>query len=158
MRIAPRARAIKRTSGGMGKNDDSEKARIKIREILNNAEDEVNTMINLYHQGKLEIFPGRTMEETLELKILEILNRARNETGKIVQEYGRKGTHTLIMAESGSRGNYLNLAQMAACVGQQAMRGKRIEKGYLGRTLSTFAAGDLSSGAHGFIRNGFKSY
>ena len=30
------------------------------------------------------------------------------------------------------RGNYLNLAQMAAVVGQQAMRGKRIGDGYKG--------------------------
>jgi DNA-directed RNA polymerase subunit A' len=46
---------------------------------------------------------------------------------------------------------------MAACVGQQAMRGKRIEKGYIGRTLSIFKKGDLTSSARGFIRNGFKS-
>jgi DNA-directed RNA polymerase subunit A' len=45
---------------------------------------------------------------------------------------------------------------MAACVGQQAMRGKRIEKGYTGRTLSCFKKGDLSPSAKGFIRNSFK--
>jgi DNA-directed RNA polymerase subunit A' len=45
---------------------------------------------------------------------------------------------------------------MAACVGQQAMRGKRIEKGYSGRTLSCFKKGDLSPSARGFIRDGFK--
>src|SRR3989344_841775 len=36
------------------------------------------------------------------------------------------------------------------------MRGKRIEKGFDGRTLSHFKKGDLSSEAHGFIANGFK--
>lgn len=137
--------------------DLPEKARIKIKEILDKAEDDVNGLISLYHQGKLETFPGRTVMETLELKILELLNRARNETGKMVMEYGSKRTHTIIMADSGARGNYLNLAQMAACVGQQALRGKRIEKGYGGRTLSCFKKGDLTAAAHGFIRNGFKS-
>ena len=63
---------------------------------------------------------------------------------------------TLIMANSGARGNPLNLAQMAACVGQQAMRGQRIDKGYRGRTLSCFKKGDLSPAAHGFIKRGFK--
>ena len=63
----------------------------------------------------------------------------------------------MIIAESGARGNLLNLAQMAACVGQQAMRGKRIEKGYEQRTLSHFRKGDLSPEAHGFISNGFKT-
>jgi DNA-directed RNA polymerase subunit A' len=63
----------------------------------------------------------------------------------------------MVMANSGARGNLLNLAQMAACVGQQAMRGKRIDKGYHGRTLSCFKKGDLSPEAHGFISNGFKT-
>ena len=63
----------------------------------------------------------------------------------------------MVMADSGARGNLLNLAQMAACVGQQAMRGKRIDKGYRGRTISTFKKDDLSPNARGFISNGFKS-
>ena len=63
----------------------------------------------------------------------------------------------MIMAKSGARGNLLNLAQMAACVGQQSMRGKRIEIGFEGRTLSSFRKHDLSSDARGFISNGFKA-
>ena len=51
----------------------------------------------------------------------------------------------------------LNLAQMAGSVGQQALRGKRIEKGFKNRTLSHFKANDLGSDAHGFIRNSFKT-
>ncbi|MBN2367548.1 DNA-directed RNA polymerase subunit A' [Candidatus Woesearchaeota archaeon] len=137
--------------------DLPEKAIMMIKDVLNKTEDEVNDLIRMYHHGKLEIFPGRTMRETLELKILELLNKARNETGKIVQEYGSKKTYTIIMADSGARGNPLNLAQMAAVVGQQALRGKRIEKGYKSRTLSCFKKGDLSSEARGFIKNGFKS-
>ena len=34
------------------------------------------------------------------------------------------------MARSGAIGNFLNLAQMAALVGQQALRGSRINTGY----------------------------
>ena len=45
---------------------------------------------------------------------------------------------------------------MSACVGQQALRGKRIDKGYAGRTLSCFKKGDLSPAARGFVRTGFK--
>jgi len=45
---------------------------------------------------------------------------------------------------------------MAGCVGQQALRGKRIEKGFKDRTLSCFKSHDLGSEAHGFIRNSFK--
>ena len=136
--------------------DLPESARIKIREDLDAARKEVDVLIGQFREGKLEAFPGKTAQETLELRILGVLNKARNETGKTVADHADKKTHTMIMAESGARGNLLNLAQMAACVGQQAMRGKRIEKGFEQRTLSHFKKNDLSSEAHGFIENGFK--
>ena len=137
--------------------DLPESAVIKIRETLDNARKEVDELINLYNNNKLDTFPGKTLKETLELKILEVLNRARNRTGELVAIHADKRSHTMVMADSGARGNLLNLAQMAACVGQQAMRGKRIEKGYRERTLSCFKRGDLSPAAHGFIANGFKT-
>ena len=62
-----------------------------------------------------------------------------------------------MMVRSGARGNLINVAQMAACVGQQAFRGGRISSGYKGRTLSCFKRGDLGPEARGFIRNSFKS-
>ncbi|MFH1510297.1 MAG: DNA-directed RNA polymerase subunit A' [Candidatus Woesearchaeota archaeon] len=131
-------------------------AKQMIQDELSKAKDEVNTLIAGYREGTLETFPGRTIRETLELKILELLNKSRNRTGEIVAQYARKQTHTIMMAESGARGNPLNLAQMAACVGQQAMRGKRIDKGFHDRTISYFRKGDLTAEARGFIETGFK--
>lgn len=144
-------------STAISDTDLPQAAKDKINEILGNAEEEVERLISLYHEGKLEILPGRTARETLEQKILEVLNHARNQTGAVVQEYSLRETATLTMARSGSRGNLLNLAQMAACVGQQAMRSKRIERGYTNRTLSCFKKGDLRPSARGFLRNGFKN-
>ncbi|RMF05021.1 DNA-directed RNA polymerase subunit A' [Candidatus Woesearchaeota archaeon] len=131
------------------------KAREKIEETMDAAYAEVNNLILQFNQGRLEAFPGRSVQETLELKILEVLNKARNRAGEIVEE-NANWSHTIVMTRSGSRGNIINLAQMAACVGQQAMRGKRIEKGYFERTLSCFEPRDLSAPSRGFIRNGFK--
>ncbi len=138
-------------------SDLPKSAREKIRDALDQSYKEVDELISLYDKGELEAFPGRSVEETLELKILERLNLARNETGKIVADYSTIETHTLVMSKSGAKGSHLNLAQMAACVGQQAMRGNRINKGYKNRTLSSFNKGDLSPGARGFIKNSFKS-
>ena len=137
--------------------DLPEDTKFKIQETLDKARKGVDELINLYYNNKLETFPGKTLRETLELKILEVLNKARNETGALVAQFSNKKSHTMIMADSGARGNLLNLAQMAACVGQQAMRGKRIDNGYFDRTLSCFKRGDLSPEAHGFISNGFKT-
>ncbi|MBI5390020.1 DNA-directed RNA polymerase subunit A' [Candidatus Woesearchaeota archaeon] len=127
-----------------------------VQQVLDDAEEKVNELIQTYHAGNLETFPGRSIEETLELKILELLNKARNETGELMAKYIPKNTHTHAMVQSGARGNIINLAQMAACVGQQAMRGRRIGNGYQGRTLSCFKPKDLSPRARGFIKHSFK--
>jgi DNA-directed RNA polymerase subunit A' len=136
--------------------DLPEEARKGLAEVLDEAYKKVDQLIDQFHKKELETFPGKTMAETLELKILEALNKARNKTGEIVDKYSQKETGTIIMSRSGARGKPLNLAQMAGCVGQQAMRGGRISSGYKGRTMSCFKRGDLSPAAHGFIRNSFK--
>jgi len=128
----------------------------QIQNTLSAAEDEVDEIISKFNAGGLNAYPGKTLKETLELKILETLNRSRTKCSRIVREYANKKSHSIIMAESGAVGSYLNISQMSACAGQQALRGKRIEKGYSGRTLSHFKKGDLSPAAHGFVRNGFK--
>ncbi len=128
----------------------------EVQAILNQAEDEAAALIEAYHGGKLEPLPGRTPMETVELRILECLNRARNKSGDLSMRQMKENA-ALIMARSGARGNPLNIAQMSAIVGQQALRGKRIERGFRTRTLSYFPAHDLGSKARGFIRNSFKS-
>jgi len=136
--------------------DMPQEANDLIAETLNKAEEEAHQMIKAYEAGTLEAFPGRSIEETLELRILELLNKARTKCINLVKEYADKTTNTIAMAESGARGSYLNISQMSACAGQQALHGSRIKKGYSGRTLSCFKKGDLSPEARGFVRHGFK--
>jgi len=131
-------------------------AKAQVEETLNDAEGEVNALVASFHEGTLDAFPGRSLQETVELKILEALNRVRNKAGTIVKNNLNPATDTNLMVRSGARGNNLQLAQMAALVGQQALRGQRIHKGFRGRTLSYFKDGNLSSEAHGFIRSSFK--
>jgi len=142
---------------GISDMDLKDLEKFKIQEVLKEAEQQVYNLIESYTKNELEALPGWTIEETLELKILELLNKARNEAGKIVSKYIDKKVHTSIMVESGARGNIINLAQMIACVGQQALRGRRIEKGYKDRSLSCFKKNDLGSASHGFIKNSFRN-
>ena len=128
----------------------------QVAQTIENSQTDVTKLIQEYKSGTLEAFPGRTVLETLEMKIIEVLNKARNSCGSIIRKTVDKSTHTIIMAESGSRGNILNLVQMAAIVGQQALRGKRINGGYRNRTMSCFKPNDLSPEAHGFVARGFK--
>ncbi len=136
--------------------DLSKDAEGQVREALEKADEDVKKIIKDYNEGTLERLPGRSIEETLELRILERLNRARNESGKIVELTAPQDSNTMIMVRSGAKGNTINIAQMSACVGQQALRGGRIGKGYKGRSLSCFKKDDLGAVPRGFIKNGFK--
>lgn len=141
---------------GIGDLDLSPEAQEQIRQVIEESEAEADKLIEKYKEGKLEPLPGRTLEETLELRILTALNKARNKSGDIaVRQSGNNSA--LIMAKSGARGNPLQIAQMVALVGQQALRGKRIETGFQGRTLSYFKKYDLGSKSRGFIKNNFRS-
>lgn len=143
-------------SAGIGDVDLMEETKEAIKENLRKAEEEVGSLIRRKEEGNLEALPGLSVTETLEIKILEVLNRTRNESGDLaLKEVKESGV--LTMANSGARGNILNIAQMSVMVGQQALRGKRIEKGFAGRTLPYFRKGDLNPGARGFIKNNFKS-
>ena len=142
---------------GISDMDLSDEAKEQISIALVKALDETNSLIDDFYAGKLDSLPGRTMQETVEVRIMEALNRARNKSGDIAMRQEGKESAALIMARSGARGNPLNIAQMSAVVGQQALRGKRIEKGYKKRTLSYFKQDDISPTARGFIKNNFKS-
>lgn len=136
--------------------DVHEGAADRIKNLLDDAEEKAFNVIRDYEQGTLQAYPGRTLEETVELKVLEVLNQARNSCGTIIKEEFREVPSTPMIINSGARGNILNIVQMAACVGQQALRGQRISYGYGGRTLSSFKAGDLSPKAHGFVKSSFR--
>ncbi len=132
-------------------------AQTQINEVMTQAKDKVEKLIAAYKAGELEQLPGRTLTETLEMEIMKELSKARDTTGDIAGRHLGMDNSAVIMARSGARGSMLNLTQMAACVGQQAVRGERIKRGYAGRTLSHFGRGDLGAEAHGFVRASYKS-
>jgi DNA-directed RNA polymerase subunit A' len=133
---------------------DAEK---KINEILDKAKKDVLKVISQYETGTLERQAGRTEEETLEARIMEILAQARTDCSDVAASYLDPENEALIMARTGARGNMLNLGQMSACVGQQAVRGQRIKRGYRDRVLPFFKQGDLSAEAHGFVDSSFRT-
>ncbi|AOW80707.1 DNA-directed RNA polymerase subunit A' [Halodesulfurarchaeum formicicum] len=130
-------------------------AQDQIDEAIENAYDRVQELIETYERGELESLPGRTIDETLEMKIMQTLGKARDSAGDIAEEHFSDVNPAVVMARSGARGSMLNLTQMAGAVGQQAVRGERINRGYEDRTLSHFKPNDLSAEAHGFVENSY---
>ncbi len=148
---------MKGFSISLSDTDIPKSVREKINDLLHVAYKEVDVFIASYHKGEIEILPGKTARETLEVRVLEILNKVRNKMGEMAVSNATPGNSTIIMATAGAKGNTLNFAQMSSCVGQQALGGQRINKGYKDRTLSVFGKHNLGPRAHGFIENSFKS-
>ena len=140
---------------GLDDVEIQEEADNRIIYILTTASEEVNKLIEVYKRGELQRQPGRTLLETLEMRIMGKLSEARDEAGRIAGEYLGINKHIVIMTKTGARGTPLNLAQMAACVGQQSVRGERILRGYRRRTLPHFQIDDLSAPARGFVNSSY---
>ncbi|WP_135667283.1 DNA-directed RNA polymerase subunit A' [Halorhabdus rudnickae] len=128
----------------------------QVEEAIDNAYERVEELIDTYERGDLESLPGRTVDETLEMKIMQTLGQARDSAGDIAEDHFAEDNPAVVMADSGARGSMLNLTQMAGCVGQQAVRGERINRGYEDRTLSHFQPDDLSAEAHGFVEHSYR--
>ena len=147
-------------------------AQDRINEHLDKKMAEVDKLVESYEEGYLQALPGRSLEETLEMKIMQVLGEARDMSGQIAENYLTMGkqsdddpyehvmaveNHSVVMARTGARASMLNLTQITACVGQQAVRGGRIERGYLNRTLPHFKKGELGAKAKGFVHSSYKS-
>ena len=128
----------------------------RIEELLEDSDLQVERLIEAYENNELEALPGRSLRETLEMKIMQVLGEARDNTGVIAERYFNTSNSAVIMALTGARGSMLNLTQIATCVGQQAVRGGRINRGYIDRTLPHFKKGDVGAKASGFVNNSYK--
>ena len=141
---------------GIDDADVPKEALLQISDAQNVAVKEVDKLVNAYNKGKLQPRPGRSVEETLEVEVMGVLGRVRDKSGEIAGTHLGMDNFAVIMARSGARGSMLNLSQMAGSIGQQAVRGERISRGYEQRTLSHFNKGDLGADAKGFVRSSYK--
>jgi DNA-directed RNA polymerase subunit A' len=131
----------------------------EIRNILKNADEEADRLIKAFYEDDTSILkraPGRSMRETLELRIRQVLAEARKQAEETAADFIGDEAHSVIMTKSGARGNILNLGQMSAVVGQQAIRGERINRGYSSRTLPHFKINDLTPKSRGFVESSYR--
>jgi DNA-directed RNA polymerase subunit A' len=131
-----------------------------IKKVLKDSENEAKRLIKAFRENDTSVLkraPGRSLKETLELRIRQILAEARKKAEEIAANYIGDEAHSVIMTKSGARGNILNLGQMSAVVGQQAIRGERINRGYTSRTLPHFKENDLTPKARGFVQQSYRN-
>ncbi|KAF7991817.1 hypothetical protein HCN44_010618 [Aphidius gifuensis] len=126
-------------------------------ELLDKGYEQCDEFIEEMKSGRMKNIPGMSIEETLESKLLGTLSKLRDEAGNTCFENLHPSNSPLIMAKSGSKGSYINIAQMIACVGQQAVSGKRAPDGFENRSLPHYEVNSKAPAAKGFVSNSFFS-
>ncbi|KAI0242607.1 DNA-directed RNA polymerase II core subunit rpo21 [Massospora cicadina] len=127
----------------------------KVNQCIDDAKIEVNRCIEEAQCGRLDPLPGMTVRETFESRVNQALNKARDDAGKMAERSLPEYNNIKQMVVSGSKGSFINISQMSACVGQQNVEGKRIPFGFQHRTLPHFTKYDHSPGSRGFVENSY---
>ena len=130
-------------SMGIGDTISDDATMMTINKLIEEAKAEVRDLIEKFQNGKLELLPGHTVMGSFEHRVNEVLNRARDDAGKKAQESLKYSNNVVKMVQAGSKGSFINISQMMACVGQQNVEGKRIPFGFQQRTLPHFMKDDF---------------
>ena len=126
-----------------------------INDTITKAKSDVKAVIKLAQNGELESQPGMTMQQSFEQKVNQILNKARDDAGTAAQVSLKDSNNVKMMVQAGSKGSFLNISQMCACVGQQNVEGKRIPYGFVDRSLPHFSKDDFGPESRGFVENSY---
>lgn len=127
------------------------------QELLNSGYGKCTEYIRKMEEGRLPCQAGCSEEESLESMILKELSVIRDHAGKVCLKELHPSNSPLIMALSGSKGSFINISQMIACVGQQAISGHRVPNGFEDRALPHFEKYSKIPAAKGFVENSFYS-
>ncbi|CAO1637933.1 unnamed protein product [Parajaminaea phylloscopi] len=126
-----------------------------VTEAINNAKTEVMRLIEDARMDKLGTEPGMTLRESFEAAVNKTLNTARDSAGTNAEKSLPDWNNVKQMVIAGSKGSFINISQMSACVGQQSVEGKRIPFGFRHRTLPHFAKDDFTPESRGFVENSY---
>ncbi|PJF20167.1 DNA-directed RNA polymerase subunit [Paramicrosporidium saccamoebae] len=128
-------------------------------ETINNtiatAKDSVKKIILQAQENRLSCNPGMTLRESFESEVNKVLNKARDASGTSAQRSLKEQNNVKQMVVAGSKGSFINISQMTACVGQQNVEGRRIPFGFRYRTLPHFTKDDYGPESRGFAENSY---
>lgn len=127
----------------------------KINTVLKEKKKKIEEAILQVHMGLFDNNTGKTNQQEFEDQIFGIVNQATDETGKSAIASLSSENRLIAMVNSGSKGSQTNVAQMIACLGQQAIEGKRVQYGLTDRTLPHYKKYDDGPEARGFIESSF---
>lgn len=150
-----------RFSFGIGDVWPSEPLNDQKKELMRISYETCSNYIERFEAGDMTLLDSSSssssLEEALEFKLTKVLNEVRSKASAILTEGLHWNNTALNMYSCKSKGSKENIAQMTACVGQQAMGSSRIPDGFLGRSLPHFHVGSKYPDAKGFVKNSFFS-
>ena len=123
--------------------------------IAKKAHADVKKVQEQARMGILRRQPGKTMASTFESTANRILNDARDSAGRAAVRGIGSSNNIISMIQAGSKGSFINLAQIVAFVGQQNVEGQRIANGFRGRALPHFMKYDGLPRAKGFVDHSY---
>ncbi|ANZ74287.1 BA75_00604T0 [Komagataella pastoris] len=127
----------------------------EITHAISSAKEQVQEIIYKAQHNELELKPGMTLRESFEGEVSRTLNDARDSAGRSAEMNLKDLNNVKQMVSAGSKGSFINIAQMSACVGQQMVEGKRIAFGFADRSLPHFTKDDFSPESKGFVENSY---
>ena len=96
-----------------------------VNKTIQEAKQKVQEIIIDAQHNKLEPEPGMTLRESFEHNVSRVLNQARDTAGRSAEMSLKDLNNVKQMVTSGSKGSFINISQMSACVGQQIVEGKK---------------------------------
>ncbi|KYR01974.1 RNA polymerase II largest subunit [Tieghemostelium lacteum] len=141
---------------GIGDTIADPQTMVKVTQTIATAKSNVKDLI-INAQNKMFKFQGKSMVESFEQDVNQALNKARDTAGSSAQSSLSESNNVKAMVNAGSKGSFINISQMMACVGQQNVEGKRIPFGFQNRTLPHFTKDDYGPESRGFVENSYLS-
>lgn len=129
----------------------------QIKKLLDNT-----VLENKYNLTQYENDVDQISPQIVEASLYSQMNAIGSDVGATIKKNLNASNLFWSLVTSGAKGSETNLQQMMACIGQQALEGKRIQKKVEGRSLVYFHKDDDTPEARGFTRSslldGLKGY
>ena len=132
-----------------------EDTRKEMDKVIKARKGEIENILLQLHLDLFDNNTGKTNQQEFEDKVYTELNKATELSGKIGLSSLADENRLIAMVRAGSKGSTINIAQMMACVGQQAPEGRRIPYGFSDRTLPHYKKYDDGAEARGFVESSF---
>jgi DNA-directed RNA polymerase II subunit RPB1 len=142
-------------SVGIGDTISSSEINKNVYKIIHGAKKKVELVAKKDLINFKENLSNKIIRDTFENQINKLLNNARDMSGSDAQKKLADTNNIKIMVVCGSKGSFINISQIIACVGQQNIEGNRIPLNFKGRSLPHFKKFNTKPETRGFVENSY---